>query len=166
MIRHVEDFVSTWKEQSEGTAKMMHALTDASLSQRVTADDRTLGRIAWHIVRSIPEMMSEAKQPLEGFDLEGPMPTSAGTIAEEYGSVARAVLEKVSGWSDADLLVTDKMFGEEWKRGFTLQVLVHHEIHHRAQMTVLMRQAGLTVPGLLGPAREEWANYGMKPPEI
>ncbi|MBI2416475.1 MAG: hypothetical protein HYV28_00920 [Ignavibacteriales bacterium] len=28
-------------------------------------------------------------------------------------------------------------------------------------MTVLMRQAGLKVPGAYGPSREEWAAYGM-----
>ena len=35
------------------------------------------------------------------------------------------------------------------------------EAHHRGQMTVLMRQAGLTVPGIYGPAQEEWAAMGM-----
>jgi uncharacterized damage-inducible protein DinB len=38
-----------------------------------------------------------------------------------------------------------------------------HEIHHRGQMTVLMRQAGLKVPGVYGPSREEWTAYGMPP---
>jgi hypothetical protein len=33
-------------------------------------------------------------------------------------------------------------------------------------MTVLMRQAGLKVPGVYGPAREEWAAYGMPPPAV
>jgi hypothetical protein len=33
-------------------------------------------------------------------------------------------------------------------------------------MTVLMRQAGLKVPGVYGPAREEWAGMGMQAPEI
>jgi uncharacterized damage-inducible protein DinB len=33
-------------------------------------------------------------------------------------------------------------------------------------MTVLMRQAGLAVPGVYGPAREEWAAYGMAAPEV
>jgi uncharacterized damage-inducible protein DinB len=28
-------------------------------------------------------------------------------------------------------------------------------------MTVLMRQAGIKVPGVYGPAKEEWAAYGM-----
>jgi uncharacterized damage-inducible protein DinB len=47
------------------------------------------------------------------------------------------------------------MYGEHWPRGLTLQALVFHEIHHRGAMTVLMRQAGLTVPGIYGPNREE-----------
>jgi uncharacterized damage-inducible protein DinB len=42
-----------------------------------------------------------------------------------------------------------------------LRVLIQHEVHHRGQMTVLMRQAGLEVPGVYGPAREEWAACGM-----
>jgi len=53
------------------------------------------------------------------------------------------------------------MYGEKWTRGQSLLALMAHEIHHRAQMTVLMRQAGLKVPGVYGPAREEWAAYGM-----
>jgi uncharacterized damage-inducible protein DinB len=32
-------------------------------------------------------------------------------------------------------------------------------------MTVLMRQAGLVVPGVYGPAREEWAAMNMPPAE-
>jgi uncharacterized damage-inducible protein DinB len=30
-------------------------------------------------------------------------------------------------------------------------------------MTVLMRQAGLKVPGIYGPSREEWSQFGMPP---
>ncbi|MHB8840055.1 MAG: DinB family protein, partial [Gemmatimonadaceae bacterium] len=40
-------------------------------------------------------------------------------------------------------------------RGFVLTVLMNHQWHHRGQMTVLMRQAGLSVPGVCGPSREE-----------
>ncbi len=58
------------------------------------------------------------------------------------------------------------MFGMMWPRGLTLQVLIRHEIHHRAQMTVLMRLAGLRVPGIYGPSREEWAERGMRAPDL
>ena len=71
-----------------------------------------------------------------------------------------------SRWDDASLAVTDDMYGETWPRGLTLSILIHHQAHHRGQMTVLMRQAGLKVPGVYGPAREEWAAYGAPPPAI
>jgi uncharacterized damage-inducible protein DinB len=76
------------------------------------------------------------------------------------------VADGVSGWSDATLEVEDDMYGERWPRGATLQSLVVHQAHHRGQMTVLMRQAGLRVPGVYGPAREEWTAYGMPPPTV
>jgi uncharacterized damage-inducible protein DinB len=58
------------------------------------------------------------------------------------------------------------MYGERWTRGFTLFASLLHEVHHRGQMTVLMRQAGLAVPGTAGPSKQEWAQWGMAPPEV
>jgi len=31
-------------------------------------------------------------------------------------------------------------------------------------MIMILRQAGITVPGVLGPALEEWSAYGMDTP--
>gem|GEM_PF-5815448 len=55
----------------------------------------------------------------------------------------------------------DNMYGEVWKKGQTLIYLLLHQTHHRGQMTVLMRQAGLKVSGIYGPAKEEWEAMGM-----
>ena len=49
------------------------------------------------------------------------------------------------------------MYGQVWKRTSVLSSLIAHQAHHRGQMTVLMRQAGLKVPGVYGPSKEEWA---------
>ena len=53
------------------------------------------------------------------------------------------------------------MYGEVWKRGVGLSVQVHHHIHHRGQITLIMRQAGLKVPGLYGTSKEEWEAMGI-----
>jgi uncharacterized damage-inducible protein DinB len=45
-------------------------------------------------------------------------------------------------------------------------MMIKHIVHHRGQMTVLMRQAGVQVPGIYGPAREEWSQMGMEAPSI
>ncbi|MEW5994556.1 MAG: DinB family protein, partial [Candidatus Zixiibacteriota bacterium] len=62
--------------------------------------------------------------------------------------------------------VQDEMYGEKWERRFTLLALIQHQIHHRGQMTVLMRQAGLKVPSIYGPVLEDWAQYGQPPPAV
>ena len=64
-------------------------------------------------------------------------------------------------WTDAMLVETVPMYGEDWTRGKVLAALILHQAHHRGQMNVLMRQAGLGVPGVYGPSKEEWVNYGM-----
>jgi uncharacterized damage-inducible protein DinB len=55
------------------------------------------------------------------------------------------------------------MYGEDWLNGLTLRILISHEIHHRGQMTVVMRQAGLRVPDIYGPTRDQWQEWGMEP---
>jgi uncharacterized damage-inducible protein DinB len=133
----------------------------------VTPHERTLGRIAWHIVTSVPEMMERTGLKLSGPDQHAPMPATAAAIPPAYETVARSLTEQLhERWTDATLLEADDMYGESWKRGFTLAVLIRHQAHHRGQMTVLMRQAHLKVPGVYGPAREEWAEFGMQPPPL
>ena len=145
----------------------MHALTDASLSQAVTRDDRTLGRIAWHIVLSPPEMIGRTGLAMKSLSENAPLPSTAAAIAAAYDDVAAELASLVqANWTDETLEVEDDMYGMKWPRGLTLPLLLRHEVHHRGQMTILMRQAGIAVPGIYGPAREEWANLGMPVPEI
>jgi len=104
-----------------------------------------------------------------GLQITGPaedseQPTSVSEIASTYDISAKSVAEVVrTTWSDASLDEKVDMYGEIWKRGNALASLVKHQIHHRAQMTVLMRQAGLPVPGVYGPSREEWTKMGIPP---
>lgn len=53
--------------------------------------------------------------------------------------------------------------GVKWQNGASLRFAVMHQAHHRGQMTVLMRQAGLTVPEIYGPTYESWIEKGMEP---
>jgi uncharacterized damage-inducible protein DinB len=167
MFRTIADFEKEWKEHSSATQKLFAALTDESLSQEVADHHRTLGRVAWHIVITIPEMMEKTGLKFEGISEHSPMPTTAAEIQRGYAQVSAHLLEEIKeNWSDRDLRVEDDMYGQMWERGSTLCVLINHEIHHRGQMTVLMRQAGLPVPGIFGPSKEEWSQWGMTEPEI
>lgn len=167
MFTRIEDFLKDWAQESALTLKIMQALTDASLSQAPSKDDRSLGRVAWHIVTSIPEMLERTGLPVKSVAAGAPMPRTAAEMAAAYSKVAEEAARAVhDNWTDDTLAIEDNMFGMMWPRGVTLEILIRHEIHHRAQITVLMRLAGLKVPGIYGPAREEWAARGMAVPEL
>ncbi len=166
MFRTIEEFLINWGHESGSTQKVLEALTDASLAQEVSPEDRTLGRIAWHVVTTLDEMMSRTGLEFEAVRHDAPVPTTATEIAEAYRSSSAAMVAAIKEqWSDETLSELKDMYGEQWSVATILDILNSHQIHHRGQMTVLMRQAGLRVPGVYGPSREEWAEFGGVAPQ-
>jgi uncharacterized damage-inducible protein DinB len=164
MYTKLQEFLDDWAYESEASQKVLNNLTDDSLKQSVVPGGRTLGSLAWHLGETIWEMMErtglKVYKPDEAIDKK-----KAENIREVYKKASDSLIESVTNiWDDSTLLKEDEMYGEKWKRGVTLKALVTHQIHHRAQMTVLMRQAGLRVPGIYGPSKEEWEAMGLKPP--
>jgi uncharacterized damage-inducible protein DinB len=167
MYRRIDDFIADWKYESESTQKVFAGLTPASLPQPVTNDHRTLGRLAWHLAQTIPEMMNRTGLKVTGVDDHAPLPGSLVDIQRAYAEASKSLLSEVSSkWKDSDLEIEDNLYGDNWKRGVTLTALLMHQAHHRGQMTVLMRQAGLKVPGVYGPAKEDWVVMGMPAPAV
>ena len=83
-------------------------------------------------------------------------PARAAEIAEKYRAASRELAQVVRAqWTDATLQTEFQMHGMHWTRGLMLAIFVRHEIHHRAQIQILMRQAGLKVPSVYGPSRDE-----------
>ena len=166
MYRNIQDFIKDWQNENDSTLKVFTNLTDVSLNQKVTPDGRSLGFLAWHITITLGEMGEKAGLKVDAPAEYSPVPIHASDIVAAYKkagiSIASTVEER---WNDSMLLELIDMYGEKWTRSATLGSLVKHQIHHRAQMTVLMRQAGLKVPGIYGPSREEWSQFGMPAPQ-
>ena len=166
MITSIHEFKEIWREESNFTRRAIAELTDVSLAQPVCDDHRTLGRISWHVIASIPDTMCRTGLSVQGPALDSTPSSTAREHVAAYDLASASLVQAIDGWTDADLDTVDDMFGERWTRRFTLQVLINHQIHHRGQMTVLMRQAGLRVPGIYGPAKEDWAQWSMSPPTV
>ncbi len=167
MYTSINEFIQEWNQEAASTQKLMDALTDSSLQQMVTPDDRSLGRIAWHVVTSTPGMLNEFGIKVDMVENDNTVPTSAKEIAEAFRKVSADTIDGVQKqWTDDTLKEMKNVFGMEMPKSVTLSLFLKHLIHHRGQMTVLMRQAGITVPGVYGPAREEWVHMGMEAPVI
>jgi len=163
MYRTIADFVQDWTRESAISLKVERALTDASLQQKTDPDGRTLGQLGWHMV-----LMTGMTGSAVGLEVDAPPrgtepPTSAASIADVYEKAARSLGEQaLKELNDEQLGAEISLFGRTMSRAGALQALVRHQIHHRGQMTVLIRQAGLIVPGVYGPSREESAAIRAK----
>ncbi|MGG3626615.1 DinB family protein [Bacillus gobiensis] len=164
MYISIDEFVKDWNREAFLTQKVLDVLTDESLQQRVSPEGRTLGRIIWHFVSNIPEYLTYFGFKIEVIkDPEGIL--YAEKIAKIFQKVSSNVVETVKEqWSDETLKQTQDAFGRETTNGTILNLLIRHIIHHRGQATVLIDQAGLKVPGVYGPSREEWIEMGKNTP--
>lgn len=158
MYNTVQGFIEDYRNEAVVTGKLLETLTDESLKQEVAPGYRSLADLAWHLVPS-----GGLFEPI-GLKFKTPEndepPANAAEIAEQYRITVQSILEGIQDWDDEKLQETNEVYGFQWQNGMTLSIFVKHEIHHRGQLTVLMRQAGLPVTGAYGPSKEEWAAMG------
>ncbi len=126
-----------------------------------------MGRIAWHTVTAIGIISSRIGLSFDAPTNDYPVPSSSEFISNSYQQASDALVQAVKNQlADKNLREELDIYGQKITKGELLFFLIQHQIHHRGQMTILMRQAGLSVPGLYGPSKEEWAEMGMEAPEM
>lgn len=156
MYRKVDDFLKDWDKARNGTIQALEAMTDEKLGQEVTRGHNTLGWIGWHLTTAPVYFAS-----LLGLSLTAPgdsrtVPETVSVIVEGYKNISIELHNKVKKtFSDEDLIEMVDQHGTSTPRGEILRTLIDHQTHHRGQMTILIRQAGLKVPGVMGPTRED-----------
>ncbi len=164
MYHKISSFENNWKYESDSTLKIFNNLSDESLTVKFNKETRTPGRLAWHIVTTLGEMAQRTGIKFDATPEDAPIPSTVKQICDEYKRSSDGMLTAVTTeWNDDSLKEDVELYGQTWKKGKVLSVLVNHQIHHRGQLTVLLRMAGLKVPGVYGPAKEEWAQMGMPP---
>ncbi|MGG1878342.1 DinB family protein [Paenibacillus cisolokensis] len=163
----VADFIQEWNREAWLTQRVLDGLTDESLKHQVYSEGRTLGRIAWHLTTSIPEYLTEFGLRMDVVDNAEHVPASANEIAETFKQVSAAASEAIQAqWKDDSLRDVQEAFGRQESNAAIMMGLIKHIVHHRGQITVLMRQAGLKPYGVYGPPKEDWVRYGVEHPPL
>lgn len=163
----ITDFLREWNNEAKLTQNVLYGLTDDSLTQQVYPEGRTLGRIAWHLTTSIPGYLAHFGINIDEVEKEESVPASAKEIAGTFrkiSSYAAKVIEEQ--WTDATLEEVQTAFGREETNAQILMGLMKHIVHHRGQVTILMRQAGLKPFGVYGPPKEDWIHFGVENPPL
>ncbi|TQR16269.1 DinB family protein [Psychrobacillus soli] len=154
MYRKVEDFVEDWTVSAAGTLSVFKAITNDKLDQAIEEGHSTLGWLAWHLVGAAGAFGHFAGLQIPAPGRGEPVPTDVSEIVQAYEKAADAFKAEVTKFTDDMLLEEVTGFVGPTVRGKLLRGLIDHQTHHRGQMTVLLRQAGLTVPGIMGPTKE------------
>ncbi|KON87920.1 hypothetical protein AF332_14525 [Sporosarcina globispora] len=163
----ISDFIKEWNREAMLTQKVLDGLTDDSLKQQVYPEGRTLGRIAWHFTSNIPDYLSHFGLKMQMAENEENVPASAKEIAESFKKLSEeAALAIIQQWSDDSLSQTQKAFGREETNAQILMGLIKHIVHHRGQLTILIRQARLKPFGVYGPPKEDWVKLGVANPPL
>ena len=163
MYYHIKDFLTDWEYESGATLRLFKNLTDETLSEKVHPNVRSLGFLSWHIIHTLQEMLFRTGLKVDIKEQVYYNDENVKELVDTYETGARLVAEAVkTNWTDADLGKEDEMYGDMWKRGMTLSILIRHQAHHRAEMIIVMRILGLPVTGPYGPVKEEWSQWGME----
>ena len=166
MYSTINDFTRDWKAEEDFTITLFSAIDDKHLAAKFSENTRSLGRLAWHITQTLTEMNHKAGL-LKEDSLDGkPIPETINEIIDTYKKYSAELITAVKErWGDENLVQPIELYGQTFEKRQVLSMLVKHQIHHRAQMTILMRLQGLKVPGIYGPSKEEWTSYGMEAQE-
>jgi uncharacterized damage-inducible protein DinB len=164
MIRKLEDFYAVWNYESESTLKMFEAISADRFKNTGSENIRSIARLAWHIAESIAEMLNHAGLPLNGISDASNETNDLLKLISEYKKSSASLIEKLkANWSDDILDEKVNMYGDMWEKGQVLSVLIRHQSHHRGQLSILLRQEGIVIPGMYGPTKEEWIAMGLAP---
>lgn len=167
MYTTIADILKEWNREVMLTEKVFERLTDESLNQKVYPEGRTLGRIAWHITTSIPEYLTEFGLKVGLVENGEDVPTSAEVIKVTLRDVCeKAAIALEQQWTDESLKMVQNAFGRQETNASIFMGLVKHIVHHRGQMTVLLRQAGIKPFGVYGPPKEDWIHLGVENPPV
>jgi uncharacterized damage-inducible protein DinB len=159
--QEIESFLRIWEFEAGLTSRLLETLPRDQYDFRPDPEGRSLGELAWHlaeleaIMSQIAAMKTIGGPPPAGIE----RPRTVPELATGYERVHRQAVERVRAIDPADL---DHEFpfvlGQKITVRRVLRVpLLHHLIHHRGQLMMMMRLASAVPSRVYGPNREDEA---------
>ena len=146
------------------TRRLLERIPDDKLDWRPHEKSFTLGRLASHVA----ELPGFALMMLttDEVDFMKPMPKNAeGKSRDEilrlFDQTSAALRERLNAADDETLQQTwtlragDHVLSSRPRAASLRTIGINHLIHHRGQLSVYLRLAGVPIPGMYGPSADE-----------
>ena len=156
----LEAFRRAWDTEAENTIRLLEALPSDQYDFRPDPKGRSIGELAWHLSEidaCLTFGIAEGRFRLEDEPPDLTRPREIKLLAPGFRRVHEQAVARLRNLPDERLDQAVTFFdGRRLTiRDVLWDQLLHHLIHHRAQLVLLCRMAGGTPPGLYGPNREE-----------
>src|SRR5215470_4474067 len=159
LMNPVETFFAVWERESQKTVETLKMLPTGQYDFRPDASGRSLGELAWHLAEldayvsfgvASGSLSAEAKPA----NIKRPLTIEA--LAPGYRQIHEEAKERLRALTALDLDKEMQFFGSTLTVNSLLwDVMLLHSIHHRGQLSLLIRLAGGVVPQIFGPTREQ-----------
>ena len=167
MSNELQTFLNVWDEEAKKSAAMLQALPEGQYDFRPDPGGRSLGELGWHLAEAEAYMTYGVERGMFEMGAKPPgmeRPKTIEGLASGFERVHSEAVERVRKLNGADL-DREIMFvtgSPVTVRQILWTMLLHHQIHHRGQLSVLCRLAGGCAPAPYGPNREEMATFREK----
>lgn len=150
-----------YQYESSSTERMLSAIPTNIMGKKIHAKFRSAGELGMHIGDTVRDLTASIKTGTLVFTMETTKtPASAEGIVRHYKDAIEEFMRESKNFTEAQLTkkYPFEMGGKVvWEpSGFELMSgYICHEIHHRAQIGVVLRVLDAKVPGMYGPTADE-----------
>ena len=138
-----ERFVRNWNRIHKETARVIRSAPDEKLDWRPREDMFTLRELIGHLPQAelalARSTLAGSAQEL-GFDISN---KSASEIADMFDTQHDKLASEVSQLTSDQMSEEVEFHGKQVRRNVLLKGMTEHEIHHRGQLYVYYRLAGV-----------------------
>jgi uncharacterized damage-inducible protein DinB len=164
-LSSIESFIAQWEFEFQITLNVMRAIPEDKLDFKPHEKFFTTRKLAWHLVR-IEDIFGRGVLKDKIIIGQSMLPAEPpATVAEMIASFEKQHPEIVNGWRALDeaalrqkipFVTSDGVMRRELPRKAYLRTtLLHHVIHHRGQLALMLRLMGAKVPSIYGPSGDE-----------
>jgi len=161
----IESFISQWEFEFQITLNVMRAIPGDKIEFKPHEKFFTARKLAWHLVR-IEDIFGRGVLKDKIIVGQSALPAEPpATVAEMVAIFEKQHPEIVNGWRTLDdatlqqkipLVTPDGVVRRELPRKAYLRItLMHHVIHHRGQLSLMLRLMDAKVPSVYGPTADE-----------
>jgi uncharacterized damage-inducible protein DinB len=154
----IEAFIAIWEHEAGITRDLLKSLPADRYDFRPDPDGRSLGELAWHLAEIEAIMTHIAHQrDFKAMPSGIARPRTIPEVVTGYEKIHREAVVRVRDIAEEDLGREFPFFDGKpiSVRNVLRFPLLHHLIHHRGQLMLLVRQAKAVPSRVYGPSRED-----------